>query len=393
LQKDEILKFRRFLTVGCFFLLLSAAAGQTGDQTTYVVKKGDTLWDLAFRFLGDPFQWPGIWHENSYIKDPNLIYPGNSLTISHGQSASRGSSFGSSAGQAASYSSGSSLSSQQEGFGSEIKNDLKNAKEQAGSFFARSGAHDTSSLWASESLFALSIRRKGYFTSEFLAKIGFLWFNKDEKGLIYPGNATIANTAKSGIMYSYKQQTFFQHDELLLEPVGKAAFHAGDTLDIIHSDDFITFGGKTANVVRRTAKACVSSTEGGKVRAVLFKVWDVVKSGDRADTAAHFTDFAIDTIVAPDIAIVAVIAHKIEPTERPFLYHTFIIDKGSKDGVALGDLFAVRPKAPLSQRPSAIACAVHIGDSFSTLVIEKMSDNSIADGDTVSLIRRIKFRQ
>lgn len=63
----------------------------------YIVKKGDTLWDLAVKFLNDPKRWPEIWHFNNksytspaihskmkpsmYIKNPDLIFVGQKLLI------------------------------------------------------------------------------------------------------------------------------------------------------------------------------------------------------------------------------------------------------------------------------------------------------------------------
>jgi hypothetical protein len=45
----------------------------------YVIVKGDTLWDLAKRYYGNPYLWPQLWEKNQYIKDAHWIYPGDPL--------------------------------------------------------------------------------------------------------------------------------------------------------------------------------------------------------------------------------------------------------------------------------------------------------------------------
>jgi hypothetical protein len=51
------------------------------ESGIYIVVKGDTLWDISNSLLKDPFLWPLIWKENPFIKNPDLIYPGNRLVI------------------------------------------------------------------------------------------------------------------------------------------------------------------------------------------------------------------------------------------------------------------------------------------------------------------------
>jgi len=67
-------------------LLIVCAFLATG---AYIVKKGDTMWDLSGQFLKDPFAWNDLWQQNKHIKDPHWIYPGDSLYINALDSGSK----------------------------------------------------------------------------------------------------------------------------------------------------------------------------------------------------------------------------------------------------------------------------------------------------------------
>ncbi len=48
---------------------------------SYLVEKGDTLWDISTLFLEQPWLWPRLWRINPEINNPHLIYPGDMLRL------------------------------------------------------------------------------------------------------------------------------------------------------------------------------------------------------------------------------------------------------------------------------------------------------------------------
>ena len=69
------------------------------DSTPYIVKKGDTLWDISKKFLGDPFKWPTIYEYNNKseivaktgmrIANPDLIFVNQEIYIPANSAAAR----------------------------------------------------------------------------------------------------------------------------------------------------------------------------------------------------------------------------------------------------------------------------------------------------------------
>jgi len=50
---------------------------------SYIVRDGDTLWNIAGQFLNDPERWPEIWQPDPYLDNAELIYPGDELRVSY----------------------------------------------------------------------------------------------------------------------------------------------------------------------------------------------------------------------------------------------------------------------------------------------------------------------
>ncbi|MGI5309901.1 LysM peptidoglycan-binding domain-containing protein [Rheinheimera sp. WS51] len=73
-----------FLLVSGFFVAQADVLTIREDAPqSYVVKKGDTLWDISALYLTEPWLWPQLWQMNPQIDNPHLIYPGDTLTLTY----------------------------------------------------------------------------------------------------------------------------------------------------------------------------------------------------------------------------------------------------------------------------------------------------------------------
>ncbi|WP_299573490.1 LysM peptidoglycan-binding domain-containing protein [uncultured Shewanella sp.] len=70
-----------FLTLSTLLVNADTLTLKSGHPDSYIVKKGDTLWDISAFFLDDPWRWPKLWGANPQIENPHLIYPGDRLTL------------------------------------------------------------------------------------------------------------------------------------------------------------------------------------------------------------------------------------------------------------------------------------------------------------------------
>lgn len=93
---SPIVRLARLLAVAALGFTAASGIAQVGGEgdadapelnprhpETYVVRRGDTLWDISAMFLRDPWYWPEIWQVNPEVANPHLIYPGDVLSLTY----------------------------------------------------------------------------------------------------------------------------------------------------------------------------------------------------------------------------------------------------------------------------------------------------------------------
>ncbi len=343
----------------------------------YFVKKWDTLWDLSGQFLNDPFQWREIWKVNPSINNPHLIYPGDRLAIPGLTLRLEGS------GERGSV-----------GFDALTRGFLDNTSAYSSGGFPEDGdtaADSTVSVsGALESPAEIALRdalsSESFFSSDYLARVGFLWFEKDARGKIFPGNGYLEECGK--------QEVFRRFDEVGAKTYDASAYREGDTVDIFHSLRFVGIRDRTANLVRRVGRGRVTRVAGKSVRLQLSEVWDIVSCRDRIAPVGRVPSYRVDRVVEPNIRIEAAIVERVENTVSPYPFQSVIVDVGARDGVQLGDVFQTFPveDEKTSAKPAALACVTNVQQRSSSLSIIKMYRNRVDPRDSTYLVKRIVFK-
>lgn len=72
------------MLAGLWVLGAAAPVGAQSEPMTHTVVKGDTLWDICEAYYGNPFLWPKLWEMNSFVTNPHLLKPGDTITLLKG---------------------------------------------------------------------------------------------------------------------------------------------------------------------------------------------------------------------------------------------------------------------------------------------------------------------
>lgn len=326
--------------MGIFALVLSpaAASGQATAQS-HTVRQGDTLWDLAKQYRGDPFLWPDIYRMNtSVVEDPHWIYPGEVLRLSGAEEMAAVPSTDT---PAPPTMAGSETS--------DSEPPVEQAVPATGATLAQltqspSGSDEQEPLFGPRPANTLKESIQAYTRKEYrplrqteFYSSGFL--TENEK---LPWAKVIGPVTPSQIGATTLVNDAMPYTTIAVEAPRGATYQIGDTLLLAHrGDDWNSYG----QVILPTALARVTDTVAGRYLASVVAVYGPVRPGQSALPVEKFTPAGSEHAVPVSDGVRAKFLGGPTRQDLKTPQMVVFIDKGQQDGVAAGDIFEVRRKA------------------------------------------------
>lgn len=322
-------------------LVVPATVLAQGTPQTHMVRDGDTLWSLSQQYLGDAFLWPEIYRLNTdVIEDPHWIYPGEVLRLaaSEGVTAVPAQDTPVPNAEAAPV-------AQVDGVNNADANVQVSANDDAAydpqaPLFPQMG---TRRNMAQETIHAYSntnyrpIRRDEFYSAGFLTEGQELPFGRVIGRVAPPQIATITNRAVAKL-----------YTELAISPPDGASYEIGDSIMTVVKGDRVEDHGF---MVIPTGIGVVRRMDAGRpiveMKTLLWGVnpgqWVLPLEKFNQPGRARAVPVA-DGIEATVLAFQRREGMRLkQPIRVPQSY--LYLDKGSSDGVAMGDIFEIRRRS------------------------------------------------
>jgi LysM domain len=288
-----------------------------GDD--YVVKPGDTLWDLSGRFLNNPWYWPKVWSYNPQITNPHFIYPGSVVRFYPGAEEAPGQLAPSDAvaGPVPAATEGGEIEPAPRELDDLTRADMKKPQEFGeGDDVAVVGPYKIGYV-PPKGLYA---RRESFVTPRELAESGVLHAAFEEKSMLSLHDRAYAKFSEPGRVKVGESYLLYKTDRAVTHPVTKELFGYKST--IIGTAKVVALDDKAATIEIMAAYDPIE-------RGALVGPWTekMVKQVRRRPNRQALDGF----IVATQTDLVSEIGE----------HHVVFIDKGKQDGVEEGNLFTV----------------------------------------------------
>jgi LysM repeat protein len=326
------------------------ALAQAPAPQTHTVRTGDTLWDLAKQYRGDPFLWPDLYRLNtSVVEDPHWIYPGEVLNLAGGDSVksvpatdtpapvaetpadSAEPTPGVAQMPADSSAAPAAEEASQQTLAQLTAVSANEQGEEQGLFGPARAKLLEESLQAYKHQPYRALRRSEFFSSGFLTENDALPFGK-VLGPVVPQQIRASSVNASALPYAL----------VAIEAPHGATYQIGDTLLVVQIGSEM---GSHGNVVIPTGLARVTDTVQGRYVASVVATYGPIRLGQHVLPAEKFTPSG-EAHAAPVTEGVRA-TFLGGPTRQDMKAPQMVVflDKGRQDGVAPGDLFEIRRRA------------------------------------------------
>lgn len=346
---------------------VSAQEVTDAPQRRHEVNRGDTLWDLARRYLVDPYRWSDIYELNrDIVQNPHWIYPGERLRIPGDAAVAVGRVLtdpGRSAGS---------------GTGRPIP-----ATDLSNTVF---GTRSDQLLSLSSLQVDASVRPQIVSVSDFFQ--ASLLVDRSEFG---PTGITARVIEENPLDLNLPPSARL-HQDVIVQLRGLETA-PGDLLQTVRWGRNISPFGE---VLESKALLLVTRSAADSARARVVDIYGDYSVGDPVVRAADFfLDPEAEHVEADTQLEGRIIAFATENQTVLDLYDEVFVDLGRRDGVRIGDellVFSHLELSPALAEPDDALCVirvVRVTESTSTAVVFRVRDPGTREGNPVRLSRRL----
>ncbi len=335
-----------------------------GDEEAayYTIVKRDTLWDISGKFLKNPFKWPKIWKLNPYIKNPDLIFPGDVVKITPNGLEIIG----------RKEASGIKTGARQELPVVTLEPDGEKVVVLEPEVQGQEPKAAETVAQASPAVASSAIARKGFISMKEVSAAGAIIEAKDKRLLLNAGDEVYISFKDRGQVSVGDRFTVFVVGREIAHPVTSRPM--GNIIDILGSVEVISTGSVIAGRLEKTYKEV---PPGARLRAY---------KAPAAEVTVTQADAAVDGV------IIAALEDKVQIASGDIAY----IDRGARQGLKQGNVLNIsrrsdvvsdpldrKKKIALPQQELGTMVLIETDDDVSAGIIVK-SLKAINPGDKVS---------
>ena len=345
----------------------AASAQEPARPATHTVRRGDTLWDLARRYLGDPFLWPQIYRLNTdVVEDPHWIYPGEVLRLVAGadtRAVPDETPPGAPAGQPA---------------------PAQEWQEGEALFPRRNQVDVRAALDAFRDRSYRALRPGEFHSSGFMTE-----------GQALPLGQFLGNVIPSQIQVESQRSFTLLNDQVAVRPPSGGTYRVGDSLLVVQLAPGVSGDNPWGDIVHPTGLLVVTAAGRDQMMARVLAIYGEIRNGQQVLPAERFVPGgdARAQPISGGVSGRVIVTREPHPMRHP--QDVLFIDRGRQDGVAPGDIFEVRrePGDGSSDRTTnevmGLLQVVHVRDRTATVRILTVTSPDFGAQALVRLVARL----